>query len=168
MVEPVDFRSVRREAVDHSGFKIGNEQLTVDPVIRDIAKARAAVLAPIKRDDGQQFRLVAILGIQFVKSAGPAFTPLAGKPVRAIVKTVQPVSGTGCKVDIWRGFIINRDTENLAYFGRGNGHALRFIDPVPAVCRKAGIAQIDRAGNDAVLVDQRQAGAVAERDLDRP
>ena len=165
MVETIDLRAVERQAVDHAGFEVGDEQLPVRLVEGDIAEAGAGVLASVQRDDGKQFGLVVIVGVEPVEAAGAAFAPLSGQPIRVVGIAMQAELRGGRQVDIGRTAVIDGNAEDLADLAGGHRQALRLVDPVATVGGKAGIAHVNDGADQTALVDQGQALAVGEGDF---
>ena len=167
VVEAIDMRAVQRHAMDHAALQIGDEELAEGAVEGDVAERRAAVLAAVEIDDREDLGRVAIVGAEHVDRARAALAELARQPVAAVLEPVEAEGGCRGQVDRRFRAIRDGDAEHLADLGRRHFQVLRFVRPVAAVGGEAWIADVDGACDHAVLVDERQARSVAERDLGR-
>src|SRR5690242_1519092 len=149
------------QAVDHAGLEIGHEELLVPPVEGDVPESGARVGAAIQGYLREDRRLVAVSAIELPHGSGPsARAPHACHPVRVAVVPMETEGRSCSDVDIGRRGVVERDAEDLADLSRGDGRALRGVEPLRALRRGARVAQVEDAANGAVEVDGRFAPLV--------
>ena len=66
----------------------------------------------------------------------------------------------GGDIDVGRRGVVERHTEHLADLARGDGRALRRIQPPCALRRNARAAQVDDAADGALEIDDGLAALV--------
>ena len=154
--------SVGRQPMHDAGLQIGDEELVVGGVERDVAEPGPGVGAPVQADRRDEFRRIAGRAVELVDAAGPAFTPLAGQPVGFVLEHVEAEGRGRGQVDVGGVVIVDRNAKDLADLTCGYLQVLRLVDPVPPVRRESRIAHVDRAADDTVLVDDLRHGAVAD------
>jgi len=158
------------QAVDHAGLEVGNVELPVPAVVSDIAERGPAVGSAVERDLGEDLGLVLVSRVELVDRAGPARlpshawdpvqecaaapgSPHAGHPARVVGIAVQAERGGGGQIDIRGRGVVERYAEHLAHLACGDRQTLRLVDPMRALRRLAGGAQIDDAADRAGRVD---------------
>ena len=158
VIEAAEVAAIEADAVDHAGLEIGDQELLVEAVIRDVAERGAGVLPIVQPDHREQHRLVAIRGVELVDRAGAAAAEHAGHPLRIVRGPMQAERGGGGDVDVRGSGIVERDAEHLAGFCGGDRVALRLVDPVLALRRLTRIAQVEDAADGALGIDRRAVG----------
>ena len=125
-------------------------------VVGEVAQPRCGVRHAVERDVGEQRRHAAA-AVDFVNGAGAAFIPAHDRAIAGAGDDVEAEQGGGGDINVRRGRVVERDTENLAdVLGEHIESLGRRKQPaVPDITRPG---EIDDAGRRSVGIDEGEVG----------
>src|SRR5262245_18383970 len=84
------------DAVNHSGFEIGDEELLMPTVIGDIAECGSAIGPAVESDFGKFLGLISVVHVEPVDRPRPGIrTPHAVHPIALISGALDPMKSEG-------------------------------------------------------------------------
>jgi len=179
VIEHVAFLAVEREAMDHAGLEIRDEELPRARIERDVAERGSGVLYAIEFD-GRKQRYRAGLAVDLVdraRCAGRAGAELAGHPLGTVLAIDKPFELTvrtflddlqpehrGCRdVGVGGLRVVESNAVNLSGFTRLDLQFGGNVGQLPAR-RGAELGKIEQRDGRAVGIDE---GAVQRMDVGR-
>ncbi|MCZ7659256.1 MAG: hypothetical protein M5U07_16010 [Xanthobacteraceae bacterium] len=146
------------QPMDHAGLQVGDEQLPVPAIDRDVAERRAGIGPTAEAHLCERLRPIAVRRRELPDRARPAAAaPHARHPAAIVRAAVEAERRRRRQIDVRRGGRVEGDAEHLADLAGRHRQALRRIAPHGPAWRRPRRAKIHDAADGAVHVDDGSA-----------